>query len=745
MASTEKMLNKALGLGMTESEYDLVLNALGREPTETELAMFSVEWSEHCGYPRSRTHLAGLPRDVGKFKATVGGDAGGIEIEPGLWVVFKMESHNHPSQVEPKQGAATGVGGILRDIFTSGARPIALLDSLRFAELDDPKARYLFNGVVEGIGFYGNCIGVPTVAGEVGFNDCYRTNCLVGAMCIGVLREEEFVTGAASGPNNAVLYIGNSTGRDGIGGCSVLASHEMQEDLEMRPTVQLGDPFTEKCLMEACLEAYKTGAVVAMKDMGAAGLTCTTAEMSAAGGVGMVVDISLVPTREADMAAWEVMMSESQERMLAVAERGREWEVCDIFEKWGVSAVAIGRVTPDKILRIHDGAELVAELDVEKLASPPTYDLPTTRPDYIDLAHAFDTNTLAEPNDLNASLLEILASPNIADKTWVFEQYDHMVGTNTVVEPGRGDAAVLRLKADTRKGLAATADCNSLYCYLDPYVGGKIAVAEAARNLVCVGAEPAGVTDCLCFGNPDKPDRFYQFVECIKGITDACRAFDVPVVSGNVSFYNESDEACIHPSPLIGMVGVLDDINSRATSDFKDTGDTIVLLGLCTNELGGSEYLRVVHGLETGAPPKLTVNLEQAVQRTCLDVIRNGLAKSAHDCSEGGLAVSLAESCIGGSIGAKLFITNECGDKGIRTDALLFGESQSRIVLTVMESQVKDVLKLAQSNGCPANVIGQVGGERLKLQFNEKQALDVSVSKSARVWHNAIPSIMEHN
>jgi phosphoribosylformylglycinamidine synthase len=737
----ETMLEKALALGMTEDEFRQVCEILGREPTDTELAMFSVEWSEHCGYGRSKRWLKLLPRDVGKYRAAVGGDAGGIEVKPGLWVLFKMESHNHPSQIEPKSGAATGIGGIVRDILAMGARPIALVDTLRFAEPSDRKSRYIFTGVVDGISWYGNCIGVPTVAGEVGFNDCYKTNCLVGVMCIGVAWEHELMTSAAKGVGNAVVYVGNATGRDGIGGCSILASKEMREELEMRPTVQLGDPFAEKCLIEACLEVFKTGAVVAVKDMGAAGLTCTTVEMAAAGNVGMVVDISLVPKREPDMEAWEVMMSESQERMLLVVQKGREDEVKRIFDKWGLHCVVIGQITDDGIVRIYDGKQLVAEIPAKAIAEAPIKELPMQKPEYVEQVKRFDFSQLPEPDDYTDALLHLLSSPNIASKAWVYEQYDHMVQVNTVVPPGAADAAVLRLKDwDEKLGIAVTADCNSLYCYLDPYLGAQLAVAEAARNLSCVGAEPAGVTDCLCFGNPDKPDRYWQFVESVKGIADACRELGIPVVSGNVSFYNESEVSVIHPSPLIGMVGVLEDVSKHATMAFKDEGDIIVLLGVCRDELGGSEYLRWRFGLEVGEPPRLDWRLEKAVQVVCREGIKRGIIKSAHDCSEGGLAVCLAECCIAGEIGGKVNLTAEMIQSPItgRYSPILFGETASRIIVTVEASKLPELSAIAEEQNCPMFVLGEVGGEELVIAFDGKELIREEVKNLKAVWSTAL-------
>ncbi len=756
------MLQKAIALGLSEEEYRLIIERIGREPTDTELAMFSVEWSEHCGYLRSRKHLRMFPK-VGKYRSISGSDAGGIEIEPGLWVIFKMESHNHPSQIEPKQGAATGIGGIVRDILATGARPIALVDSLRFGEPSSAKARYIFSGVVDGIQWYGNCIGVPTVAGEVYFNDCYRTNCIVGVMCVGIVRQEHMMSSTASGVGNAVIYVGNPTGRDGIGGCSILASHELREELSMRPTVQLGDPFTEKCLIEACLEAYRSGAVIAVKDMGAAGLTCTTSEMSAAGGVGMRIDLRMVPKRESGMDAWEVMMSESQERMLLVVERGREDEVLSIFRKWGLNAVVIGEVTDDGMVTVCDGERICAMVRAKDLAEPPEYDLPMEQPSGLEALWAFDIASLAEPNDLSVVAKLLLTSPNIASKRWVYEQYDHTVQTNTVVAPGEADAAVLRIKPEMgiftlsdrdelqplKRGIAVTADCNSLYCYLDPYLGAQIAVAEAARNLVCVGAEPAAVTDCLCFGNPDRKDRFWQFVNSVRGIADACSFFELPVVSGNVSFYNESEEAVIHPTPLIGMVGVIEDISKHVTMSFKGEGDVIILLGLCRDELGGSEYLRFVHGIEAGRPPQLDLNLERSVQRTALEAIRSSLVRSAHDCSEGGLFVCLAECCIAGNIGAHVILSRNCiAGERMRMDALLFGESQSRIVLSVPPNSVSHLLELAKKHGCPAAIIGTVCGSHLTIEWQDddgsvKTLVSLPVCEMQSLYEGAIPKLLE--
>jgi len=750
------MLEKARALGMTDAEYQRVEDTLKRQPTSTELAMISVEWSEHCGYPRSKNLLRLLPKE-GHYASIAGADTGGIEVEPGLTVVFKMESHNHPSQVEPRQGAATGIGGIIRDIFTVGARPIANLNSLRFGLLDDPqsgaRSRYLFGGVVDGISFYGNAMGIATVAGEVAFNPSYRGNCLVGAMSVGVVASDAIASSAARGVGNTVMYFGNATGRDGIGGCSILASHEMS-DLASRPTVQVGDPFSEKCLLEATLEALATGALVSMKDMGAAGLTCTTCEQAADGihqmgqKVGMDINLDLVPLREADMEAFEIMMSESQERMLGVVSVGREAEIIQIFQKWNTHAVGIGYVTDDGLITIRRHEQIVARLDALFLADAPRYDLPQEEPAYLAQKHAFDFSQIPLPLDYGATLMQLLESPNIASKEWVYSQYDHMVGTNTVVRPGEGDAAVLRLKdSKTGKGLAVKADCNSRYVFLNPERGSQIAIAECARNLVCVGAEPAGVTDCLCFGNPEKPDRFWTFARSIEGIASACKHFRVPVVSGNVSLYNESPDSAIHPSPLIGMVGVLQDVKNHVGQGFRRDGDLIVLLGDTRDELGGSEYLFTLHGLEEGDCPALDLERELNVQRLTLAAIRRGLVVCAHDCSDGGLAVALAEMSIAGEMGASIELPAECeASPRTRLDSLLFGESQGRIVVCVARENLETLQTMARRIGVPSSFLGTVGGERFTLSDERAGILtpliNLPVDEMTAAFRGAIGRIM---
>ncbi len=719
-------------LGLTDQEYNKIEQIMGREPSSTELAMFSVEWSEHCGYPRSRKWLKLLPQ-TGKYQALVGEDSGGIIVDD-LAIIFKMESHNHPSQIEPKQGAATGVGGIIRDIFTAGARPIASLDSLRFGPLTEPYNRYLLKGVVDGIQFYGNCLGVPTVGGEIYFDESYNGNCLVNAMSIGICKKEQLARAKASGVGNPIMYVGSSTGRDGIGGCSVLASAEFGEGEEKRPTVQIGDPFTEKCLIEATLETLATGHVVGIKDMGAAGLTCSSAEMAHAGGVGMEIDLDKVPLREEGMEAFEIMMSESQERMLVCVKKGNEEAIEKIFEKWDLHGVVIGHVTDDKKLKVNYQGKVVAEINTEALAKAPIYEMAAEKPAELDEINKLDLKSIPEPYDYNEVLLKLLASPTITNKDWVYEQYDHMVQTNTVVLPG-SDAAVLRLKG-TGKGLAATTDCNSRYCYLNPYRGAQIAIAEAARNLVCSGADPAAVTDCLNFGNPEKPDRFWYFKNCVEGIADACKSFNVAVVSGNVSFYNESPKGAINPTPTIGMIGILDDVEKRCTQYFKNDGDVIILLGETKEELGGSEYLKVIHNKVAGDAPELDLKKEKAVQKVVYDAIQQGLLNSAHDCAEGGLAVALAECCMtdkGKEIGAEM-TGNWRLVTGDRKDALLFAESQSRIIVSCNKSSVAKIEELAKKNNVPVQTIGAVGGKELNI----KGLINISLNDLIDCWRKGL-------
>jgi phosphoribosylformylglycinamidine synthase len=725
-------------LGLSDKEYRHILKILKRNPSNTELAMFSVEWSEHCGYLCSRKWLKLLPK-TGKYKTLIGEDSGGIILDD-LAIVFKMESHNHPSQVEPKQGAATGVGGILRDIFTAGARPIASLNSLRFGPLSQAYNKYLLSGVVNGIQFYGNCVGVPTVGGEIYFDESYSGNCLVNAMCIGIAKKEKLMRARAYGAGNAIMYVGSSTGRDGIGGCSILASNEFKEGEEKRPTVQIGDPFTEKCLIEATLEAINTGYLVGIKDMGAAGLTCCTSEMASAGNSGMDVELQAVPRREENMEPWEIMMSESQERMLVCIKKGKEEQIKKIFLKWDLNASVIGRVTEDGLVTVRDKGKIVARINAHSLTKAPIYDMPYRKPSYLRKLNKLELSEIPDVKDYNKVLLKLLAAPSITNKAWVYRQYDHMVQTNTVVLPG-SDAAVIRLKG-TNKGIAATTDCNSRYCFLNPYRGAQIAVVEAARNLVCSGAQPAAVTDCLNFGNPKKPESFWQFKNCVEGIRDACRSFNLAVVSGNVSFYNESPKSAINPTPAIGMIGILNDIHKTCSQNFKQEGDAIILLGYCREELGATEYLKEIHHLTKGDIPQLDLKLEQAVQKTALKAIEKGLVNSAHDCSEGGLAVALAECCISNKdkmIGADINKLNY----DMRLDALLFGESQSRIILSCSKDSVEKVRKMALKFKAPFYVIGKTGGRVLRILNDTEELIYLSLEDLNEQWSGSLQKKIE--
>jgi len=722
-------------MGLSDQEYERIIEILGREPNEVELSMFSVMWSEHCSYKNSKAVLRNFPTKGPRVIQGPGENAGVIDIGDGQAVVFKIESHNHPSAIEPYQGAATGVGGIIRDIFTMGARPVAILDSLRFGSLKSKKSRYLFGGVVAGIAGYGNCIGIPTVGGEVYFHPSYEDNCLVNAMCIGLMDIKDIAKGVAAGPGNPVMVVGARTGRDGIHGAT-FASEELNESSEeRRPAVQVGDPFMEKLLLEACLELIKTGYVIGMQDMGAAGLTSSSCEMASRADTGIEMDLARVPRRETGMTPYEIMLSESQERMLVVAKKGREQEVMDIFARWGLEAVVVGQVTDDGYMTIKEGDQVVAHLPAKALTEMcPVYMREAKEPGYLVQAQEYDLSTLPELEDYSQVLLTLLGTGTVASKEWVFRQYDYMVGLNTVLGPG-SDAAVLRVKG-TNKGIAATTDCNSRYVYLDPYRGGQIAIAEAARNLVCSGALPLAVTDCLNFGNPEKPEVFWQFKEAVAGISDACRELETPVTGGNVSFYNETKGEAIYPTPVVGMVGLVEDISRVTTMSFKNDGDIIILLGQTKDELGGSLYLSIIHGLEAGRPPEINLQQEKLVQKTTLDLIREGLVTAAHDCSEGGLAVALAECSIEGGIGAEVILTDS-----LRASSLLFGESQSRIIITTPKDRVDTVLNRLNQVKVPYKVLGNVGGPELNITGSGwKVRLEVEAMEEK--YRGAIPCIM---
>jgi len=700
--------------GISKEEYGKILRVLGRAPNMLELGIFSVMWSEHCSYKSSRVYLKNFPTKGEYVLQGPGENAGIVDIGDGLAVAFKMESHNHPSFIEPYQGAATGVGGILRDIFTMGARPIASLNSLRFGSFNNPRTGYLLEGVVSGIAGYGNCIGVPTVGGEVYFNESYNGNCLVNVMTAGLMKKDRIFKGVAKGVGNPVIYVGSRTGRDGIHG-AVMASDVFGEGgEERRPTVQVGDPFSEKLLLEACLELYKTDHVVGIQDMGAAGLTSSSVEMASRGGAGIELDIDMVPRREEAMTAYEVMLSESQERMLMVVKKGSEEAVKRIFTKWDLEAQVVGRVIEDKVIRVIEGGKKAAEIPVAALTDEaPVYERPVERPHYQDEINGFDANTLSKPDDYNKTLLKVLSSANIASKEWIYRQYDHMVRTDTVVCPG-SDAAIVRIKG-TKKALALTVDCNSRYCYLDPRRGAAIAVAEAARNLTVSGAKPMALTDCLNFGNPERPEVMWQFREAVLGISEACRALSIPVIGGNVSFYNETSGTSIHPTPTIGMVGLIEDIDRHTRQWFVNEGDIVALLGgPSSGGLCGSEYMLVVHGLERGVPPELDLVKEKNLQGACLKAIGAGIIISAHDVSEGGLAAALAECCLSpdGPVGAEIGLDME----GAREDEVLFGEAQSRIIVSFKNEDTERLKEICSSFNTPFKVIGSVSGNALKIE-----------------------------
>lgn len=685
----EITVKTAQQLRLTEEEFELIKQKLGRTPNFNELCAFSGMWSEHCSYKNSIKWLKTLPREGGRMLVKAGEEnAGLMDIGDGLGVVFKIESHNHPSAIEPFQGAATGVGGIHRDIFTMGARPIAALNSLRFGRLEEDKTQHLLSGVVHGIGHYGNCFGVPTVGGEVYFDNCYHTNPLVNAMSVGIVKAGQTVSATAEGKGNPVMFVGSATGKDGIGGASFASADITEESAQELPAVQVGDPFQEKKLLEACLEVIQTGAVVGMQDMGAAGIICSTAEMSAKGKVGMRIDLEKVPTRQANMKTWELLLSESQERMLLVAQKGREAEVQKVFEKWDLPCAVIGEVTDDGLLRFYMNGELDAEIPAEELVlggGAPQYDRVYREPSYLQKIKAFDAATVAEPDDLREVAEALIQLPTIASKRWIYTQYDSMVGTVNASTNQPTDAPVVLIKG-SNKALAITTDCNSRYVYSDPYKGTMIAVAEAARNIVCSGGEPLGVTNCLNFGNPYDPEVYYQFVQAIKGMGDACRRFETPVTGGNVSFYNQNPDGPVYPTPTIGMVGLLDDIRYQTSLQFNAAGDIIYVLGQMTDDINCSEYLYQLKGVKHSPAPRFELEEEYALQRKLAALIKAGLIHSAHDISEGGLFVSLCESGFASGLG---FSVATQGD--LRKDAFLFGEGQSRVVVSVALGKVKEL------------------------------------------------------
>ncbi|HEY1302860.1 MAG TPA: phosphoribosylformylglycinamidine synthase subunit PurL [Vicinamibacterales bacterium] len=729
--------------GLTREEYQRILDALGRPPTITELGIFSVMWSEHCSYKSSRVHLKTLPTTGPRVLQGPGENAGAVDIGDGLAAVFKIESHNHPSFIEPYQGAATGVGGIIRDIFTMGARPIALLNSLRFGQLDDPLVRRTMAGVVAGIAGYGNSIGIPTIGGEIAFDESYTGNPLVNVFCLGISRADEIIKGTASGAGNAVYYVGSKTGRDGIHGATMASAEFDDKSSEKRPAVQVGDPFMEKLLLEACLEVMKTDALVGIQDMGAAGLTCSTCEMASRGGAGIEIDVAFVPQRETQMTPYETMLSESQERMLLVVKKGREAEVERIFDKWDLHAVRIGQVTTDGLMRVKDRGNVVAEIPTRSLTDDaPVYRRPMAEPAYLKDARQLDLAGLGGPLSTREAFRRLLASPEIASKRWVYRQYDHMVRTNTLVLPGMG-AGVVRVKG-TNRALAISVDGNGRFVYLDPHLGAQLALAEAARNVACAGALPIGATNCLNFANPQRPEIMWQFARAVEGMGEACRALNVPITGGNVSLYNETDGRGILPTPVLGVVGLIEDANTVVRRAFRSAGDVVVLLGDSYDELGGSEYLKVAHGIIRGVPPALRLLSEAALQRVLVEGAARRIIRSAHDCAEGGLAITAAECCFDSSLGVDLELagvpTEAAGYQDVTT---LFGESASRALVSVAADRAGDLLALAASEGVPAARVGVVGGDRIKISVEGRRVLDEPLAAAEQIWSTAIEDYFE--
>jgi phosphoribosylformylglycinamidine synthase subunit PurL len=738
--------------GLTEGEYTRINELLGRAPSFTELGIFSVMWSEHCSYKSSRVHLKRLPTTGEAVLQGPGENAGIVDIGGGLAAAFKIESHNHPSFIEPYQGAATGVGGILRDVFTMGARPLAAMNSLHFGPLsaaegasDEEAAaaarnRSIVAGVVKGVGDYGNAFGVPTIGGEVRFADCYSRNPLVNAFTLGLMRKEQIFYGRAAGVGNPVMYVGAKTGRDGIHGATMASEEFGDEAQSKRPTVQVGDPFLEKLLLEACLEAMKAGAIVGIQDMGAAGLTSSSSEMGARAGNGIEIDVDLVPQRETGMTAYEIMLSESQERMLLVAARGREREVIDVFRKWELDAVVIGQVTDDGHLRVKQGEQIVADIPNTALTDEaPVYHRPIRRP---DAPQAIEIIAQVEqsPEQLDETFMRLIAQPTVASKEWVYRQYDHMVRTNTVVAPG-SDAAVIRIK-EKRRLLAMTLDSNARYCQIDPRGGARLVIAEACRNLTVSGARPLALTNCLNFASPERPEVMWQFSEVIDGMSEACTAFGTPVTGGNVSFYNETDGRGIYPTPVIGMVGIIEDARHVTTQGFKNEDRAIILLGATADDLGASEYLLVTRGELAGGVPQLDLDLERRVQQACLKIIQAGLVESAHDASDGGLSVALAECAFSGyrkpAVGCTVNL-----EGGLSQAACLFAETPSRIVLSAPSANVETILEIAREHSVAGTMIGQTGGERLTLAVNGEMIIDRPVAEVEAAWRGVLPRMLE--
>lgn len=734
-------LDTAKSLGLNEEEYDRIIKIMGRQPNFTELSIFSVMWSEHCSYKNSIKYLKTLPREGDKLLVGAGEEnAGLVDIGEGLACAFKIESHNHPSAIEPYQGAATGVGGIHRDIFTMGARPIAALNSLRFGNPDNPHQQHLISGVVSGIGDYGNCLGVPTVGGEVYFEDCYTQNILVNAMSVGIVKKRETISASADGPGNPVFIVGSATGKDGIHGATFASAELTEDSAEDLPAVQVGDPFQEKLLLEASLEAIQTGALVGMQDMGAAGITCSTSEMSAKSGTGMEIDLDKVPTRQADMKPYEILLSESQERMLVVVKKGREDVILDVFEKWDLECVEIGKVTDDGHLRFYQGGELVADVKAEPLVlggGAPVYDRETRKPEYMDKIASFDIKDIDSEVNIKEVAMFLTSHPTIASKNWITEQYDSTVRGNTSSDIKLSDAAVIRLKG-TRKGLAMSTDCNAAYVYADPYKGAMIAVCEAARNVACSGARPVAITNCLNFGNPYNPEVYYQFTQAIKGLGEACRKLNTPVTGGNVSFYNQSQigdaTVPVFPTPTIGMLGIMEDMNHQMTLNFKEVGDYIYILGPLHEDIGSSAYLRYYHKIQHSPAPEFDLNVETEIQGLIIQLIRENNVNSVHDISDGGLFIGLIESAISGNMGFNI----NC-NTSMRKDAFYFGESQSRIVISVSPEKVDRLRTRIEEHNIGLHFLGEVTEDRITIDDENYGG----VKEWEHIYKNSLENILD--
>ncbi|MCM8784091.1 MAG: phosphoribosylformylglycinamidine synthase subunit PurL [Candidatus Omnitrophica bacterium] len=722
--------------GLTIEEYEMIKKRLGREPNFVELGMFSAMWSEHCSYKNSKPVLKLFPTKGKNVIQGPGENAGIVDIGSGLGVVFKIESHNHPSAVEPYAASATGGGGCIRDIFTMGARPIGLLDSLRLGKLENERVKFLFKNIIRGFTEYANIAEIPVMGGEVYFDESFEGNPLVNAMTVGIVKKKNIVKARAIGRDNLVLIVGGATGRDGVEGAAFASAGLDEESTKRSSAVAIGDPRMGRILREACLELINKGLVIGMQDMGAAGLTCSTCETSYKGKTGMEINIDLIPHKEEGMNAYEIMLSESQERMLVIIEKEKLEEVKKIFTKWNVPMAVIGKVNDDGIVRVKEKGRVVAEIPAAALVEAPIYYRNVQRPRYLDEVKRFKISTIKKPADYNQVLFKLMSNPTLASKVWIFKHCDPAVGKDILVAPG-SDAGVAAVPG-TNKAIAATTDCNSTYCYLDPFRGGKIAVAEAARNLVCCGAKPLAITDGINFGNPKNPEVFWQFKQAVLGISAACRALSIPVVSGNVSFNNENPKGSVDPTPIIGMVGLIRDKKKIITHYFKQAGDIVLLLGKTKEEIGGSEYLKTIYGLKQGKCPEIDLKLEKSLQKTVLEAIEKKLIKSAHDCSEGGLTVAIAESCLGNPLkkmGAKVKLSTQ----RIRTDALLFGESQSRIILSAEPKNVKKIEQIAKKNKVPFGLIGEVGGDRLIIEG----LIDVSLIELYEVWSKAIENYLK--